>query len=83
MRQIRHVYDLEVDVSNDDYAQSKKDWIYTWGVVRDEPIIMVGAFPTKAAAEARARTMGEGYKASYIFHLPGTDEFIIEEEPRN
>jgi hypothetical protein len=69
-------------VSDNEYAQSKKDWIYTWGVVRDEPKTMVGAFRTKAEAEARARTMGEGYKASYIFHLPGTDEFIIEDEPK-
>ncbi len=69
-------------MSNDNYTDGKKDWIYTWGVVRDGPNIMVGAFPTKAAAEARARTMGEGYKASYIFHLPGTDEFLIEDEPR-
>ena len=68
-------------MSDEQYAQSKKDWIYTWGVVRDEPLIMVGAFRTKAEAEARARTMGEGYKASYIFHLPGTDEFAVEEEP--
>ncbi len=82
MRQLRRVYDLEVNVSIDGYAESKKDWIYTWGVVRDEPNIMVGAFPTKAAAEARAKTLGEDYKVSYIFHLPGTDEFIREEEPR-
>ncbi|QXG35478.1 hypothetical protein [Pseudomonas viridiflava] len=70
-------------MSNEDYAASKKDWIYTWGVVRDEPNIMVGAFRTKAEAEARAMTMGEGYKATYIFHLPGTDEFIIEDEPKS
>lgn len=70
-------------MSDEQYAQSKKDWIYTWGVVRDEPVIMVAAFRTKAEAEARARTMGEGYKASYIFHLLGTDEFVVEEEPRN
>lgn len=69
-------------MSNDEYSQSKKDWIYTWGVVRDQPNIMVGAFRTKPEAEARARTMGEGYKAAYIFHLPGTDEFIIEDEPQ-
>jgi hypothetical protein len=69
-------------VSDNEYAKSKKDWVLTWGVVRDEPNTMVGAFRTKAEAEARARTMGEGYKASYIFHLPGTDEFIIEEEPQ-
>lgn len=69
-------------MSDNEYAESKKDWILTWGVVRDEPSIMVGAFRTKAEAEARARTMGEGYKASYIFHLPGTDEFIIEDEPQ-
>lgn len=70
-------------MSKDEYVQSKKDWIYTWGVVRDEPNIIVGAFPTKAAAEAKARAMGEDYKVSYIFHLPGTDEFIREEEPRS
>lgn len=70
-------------MSDEQYAQSKKDWIYTWGVVRDEPVIMVGAFRTKAEAEARARTMGEGYKASYIFHLPGTDEFVVQDEPNN
>lgn len=69
-------------MSDNEYAKSKKDWVLTWGVVRDEPNTMVGAFRTKAEAEARARTMGEGYKASYIFHLPGTDEFIIEEEPQ-
>ncbi|RYF44346.1 MAG: hypothetical protein EOO38_18110 [Cytophagaceae bacterium] len=69
-------------MSDNEYAKSKKDWILTWGVVREEPNIMVGAFRTKAEAEARARTMGEGYKASYIFHLPGTDEFIIEDEPQ-
>jgi len=83
LRQFRRAYDLEVNVSNDNYAQSKKDWIYTWGVVRDEPNTMVGAFPTKAAAEARAQAMGEGYKVSYIFHLPGTDEFIREDEPHS
>lgn len=81
MRQLRRIYDLEVSVSNDEYAQSKKDWIYTWGVVRDEPNIMVGSFPTKAAAEARALAMGEEYKVSYIYHLTGTDEFIREEAP--
>ncbi|KAB0502764.1 hypothetical protein F7R14_19190 [Pseudomonas lini] len=60
----------------------KEGWIFTWGVVRESPSIFLGAFPTKDAAEARASTLGEGYKATYVTHLPGTDEFIIEDEPR-
>ncbi|MEN5198188.1 hypothetical protein ABE525_03095 [Pseudomonas wadenswilerensis] len=69
-------------MSDEQYAKSKAGWIYTWGVVRDEPKIMVGAFPNKEAAQARALTMGEGYAATYMYHLPGTDEYIIEDEPK-
>ena len=82
MRQFRRIKDLEVKVSNQQKDPCKEGWILTWGVVRESPIIFVGAFPTKDAAKARASTLGDGYKATYVTHLPGTDEFIITDEPR-
>ncbi|NIF28327.1 hypothetical protein F3J44_18325 [Pantoea sp. Tr-811] len=71
---------LEVDVSNEQNA--KPGWILTWGVVRTEPSVFVEALPSKEAAESKAASLGDGYKASYLSHIPGTDDFIIEADPQ-
>lgn len=61
----------------------KEGWIFTWAVIRENSSLFVTAFPTKDAAEARASTLETGYKVTYVTHLPGTDEYIIEDELRD
>lgn len=47
-----------------------------WGVFRQEPWHFVGVFPTKEAAEAKARDMGPGYIVAFGENREGTDDFV-------
>ncbi|MFD2884137.1 hypothetical protein ACFS4T_21210 [Pseudomonas lini] len=83
LRQFRRAYDREVNVSSQRKRPTKRRMdLHLGSRSRKSFNLFLGAFPTKDAAEARASTLGEGYKATYVTHLPGTDEFIIEDEPR-
>lgn len=82
MRQYRRVYDLEVNVSDQQKDPRKEGWFFSWAVVQKSPISFAGAFPSKDAAQAKAIKLGAGYYATYVTHLPGSDEFIVEDEPR-
>ena len=47
-----------------------------WGVVRNAPWHFVGMYPTREAAEAKAREMGNDYVARYGINRSGTNNFI-------
>jgi len=47
-----------------------------WGVYRQEPWHLAGVFSTAEEAEAVRLEKGDGYKASFGSHRPGTDDFV-------
>jgi hypothetical protein len=47
-----------------------------WGVIRENPWHFAGLFPTREAAEAKAKELGPGYIARPGEQQEGTDNFV-------
>jgi hypothetical protein len=57
--------------------RSNPGCIKGWGVVRlQESWHLVGLFPSKADADRKMQSLGEGYGVRYGSHRMGTDDFI-------
>lgn len=52
-------------------------WVMGWGVFKDSPWHFAGLAPTRGDAITMAADHGDGYKAAYGSHLPGTDDFVV------
>jgi hypothetical protein len=55
-----------------------KGWVLGWAVLKDRPFPwhLVDVYPSKAAAEAEAARLNDGYIVEYGSHRLGSDDFI-------
>lgn len=69
-----------------DYSKLKKNpdnerWVMGWLVYNEERKVFESIHISKDEAIARAETLGKPFAVSYGSHTPGTDEYILEDNP--